>query len=88
MSKRQDKERENELQPVRMSFAIKELKERGYEVTQVNDTLLQFKHPNDFSGKTINYFPYSGWASGSTIKDGRGLEKLLRQLNKNNYENI
>jgi len=45
-------------------------------VQVIGTTQLQFEH----QGKQINYFPYSGWASGATIKDGRGLTKLLNQL--------
>lgn len=82
MSTRLNQERENTLQPLRMSAAIEKISKLGYNVTQINDTLLQFKYPNDFSGRDVNYFPYSGWASGATIKDGRGLKKLLKQITK------
>ncbi len=34
----------------------------------------------DFNGSKIKFYPYSGWATGKTIKDGRGLENLLKQL--------
>jgi len=59
-----------------MKKALDEISGLGYIPIQVNETKLQF----EFNGKVINYFPYSGWASGATIKDGRGLKNLLRQI--------
>lgn len=34
----------------------------------------------EYKGHSIKYFPYSGWATGKTIKDGRGLNNLIKQL--------
>lgn len=34
----------------------------------------------EYKGHIVKYFPYSGWATGKTIKDGRGLDNLLKQL--------
>jgi hypothetical protein len=74
---RLDIERQLELEPKRMSYAKKEIEKKGYKVTEVSSTQLQFEHTMEH---TVNFFPYSGWASGSTIKDGRGLNKLLKQI--------
>lgn len=74
---RLDKERQLRLEPKRMEVAISKIEEMGYQVTQVSDTHLKFDH---HMGHMVNYFPYSGWATGSSIKDGRGLKRLLRQL--------
>jgi len=74
---RLDIERQNTLEPKRMAYAKKEIEKKGYTVTEVSETQLVFEHT---MGHTVNFFPYSGWASGSTIKDGRGLKKLLRQI--------
>ncbi len=76
MSKRLDIERQKELEPQRLKRAKAAIKERGYVVTEVDPTHLQFKH----RGKTVNYWPYSGWATGQTINDGRGLSNLIKQL--------
>ena len=76
MSNRLDQEREAKLQPIRVAKAKKTLEELGFEVTQHGETTLRFV----FRGGTVNFFPYSGWHSGNTIQDGRGLEKLLEQL--------
>lgn len=73
---RLDLERQLELEPKRMSFAISAIKKLGYDVTKINDTKLTF----EYNGHTVYFFPYSGWHSGSTIKDGRGLQKLLSQI--------
>jgi len=77
MSNRINQEREDKLQPLRMDKAVKELEKRGFEVSH-DETRIDFI----FNGKSVLYFPYSGWASGSSIKDGRGLSRLLRQLDK------
>jgi hypothetical protein len=33
-----------------------------------------------YDGHQVKFFPYSGWHTGKSIKDGRGIEKLLAQL--------
>ena len=76
MSNRLDQEREAKLQPVRMDKAFIAISDLGYNVTQVDERELFFTYKNE----TIKYFPYSGWATGKTITDGRGLNKLLKQL--------
>jgi hypothetical protein len=70
-----DQEREKRLQPIRVKKAIEELEKLGFTV-EADETTIAFY----FKGSCIRYFPYSGWASGKTIKDGRGLERLLKQL--------
>ena len=74
---RLDKERQLRLEPQRMAYAKKEIEKKGYVVIEVSDTQLQFEH---HMGHKVNFFPYSGWASGSSIKNGRGLKKLLKQI--------
>lgn len=76
---RLDTERQNRLEPKRMAKAIEEIEKRGYTVIQLNETSLKFK-VDDIGDSYVTYFPYSGWHTGRSIKDGRGLSKLLRQL--------
>lgn len=76
MSNRLNQERQARLEPKRMETALTSLKELGYEPRQVGEVRIDFEH----KGATIQYFPYSGWATGKTIDDGRGLENLLKQL--------
>jgi len=49
---------------------------KGYPITYLDETRLEFV----YKGETIKFYPYSGWHTGKTIKDGRGLQKLLNQL--------
>ena len=77
MSGRLNQEREKELQPKRMEYATQALHAAGIKsVFAVSDSCLEF----DFKGAKIRFFPYSGWHTGKTIKDGRGIDKLLKQL--------
>lgn len=76
MSNRQDQEREAKLQPVRINKAVKEIQIRGYGVILETKTCISFM----IWGEKIRFFPYSGWHTGKGIKDGRGLENLLKQL--------
>jgi len=76
MSNRLDQEREKRLQPKRMAVAKLELNRLGFEIYNQTETSFNF----DFKGNKITYFPYSGWHSGKAIKDGRGLQNLLKQL--------
>lgn len=73
---RLNQERQAELQPERMKFAINDIQDRGYTITYQDESKLQF----EFKGHTVTYFPYSGWASGKSIIDGRGIEHLLKQI--------
>ena len=69
-------ERQRELEPERMNHAKKKLMALGFDVTEVGTTELQFT----FKGKIVRFYPYSGWATGASIKDGRGLKNLLNQI--------
>jgi hypothetical protein len=65
-------------QPQRMAYAIKKLKEAGYWPVEIDTTQLQVEAKD---GSTVRFWPYSGWFSGTSVKDGRGIENLLEQLN-------
>lgn len=73
---RLDKEKQERLEEPRMDYAIKKISELGFEVDRVSDNELNFV----FKKHLVKFFPYSGWHTGKSIKDGRGLEKLLTQL--------
>lgn len=75
---RLDKEKQKRLEPQRMAFAIKKLSELNIKTNQVSEHELQFIHKNE----TVHLFPFSGWHSGKSIVDGRGIYKLLNQLKK------
>lgn len=76
MSNRLDQNREKELQPKRIAFAVKKLNELGFISMEVDNTKIKFWH----KGEPVTFFPYSGWHTGKSIKDGRGLDNLLNQL--------
>ena len=79
MSNRLNKEREQELQPKRMEVARGKIEALGYEIFYSDATVLAFI----FNGQSVKFFPYSGWHTGKSIKDGRGLQNLLKQLKNN-----
>ena len=34
----------------------------------------------EFKGETVKYFPLKEWFTGKTVKDGRGIQNLIKQL--------
>lgn len=73
---RLDKQRQLDLQPKRMAYAVKTIREKGYVPVQVNENEIYF----NYKDKIIRYFPYSGWHTGKSIKDGRGFHNLIKQI--------
>lgn len=73
---RENIERQNKLQPTRMETAIKSLNDLGIKLEYQDETVIWFH----WMGHRVTYWPYSGWSSGQSIKDGRGLSRLLKQL--------
>lgn len=73
---RLDKLRQEKLEPERISTAIRKLTELGKEIIYRDSTKIMFDH----IGHQVTFYPYSGWHSGKSIKDGRGLENLLKQI--------
>ena len=69
-------ERQLIIEPMRIEFAKKQIEKLGFIVIKIGNTKLQF----EFNGHLVSFFPYSGWHSGKTINDGRGLNKLLKQI--------
>ena len=77
MSNRLDQEREKELQPKRVQHALTMLnKIECVKVISSDSTKIIF----EYKGCKCTIFPYSGWHSGKSIKDGRGINNLLKQL--------
>ena len=63
-------------EPKRIDYAITELTEAGFDVHYQDKTKIKFYH----NGNEITLFPFTGWHTGKSIKDGRGLNKLLKQI--------
>lgn len=73
---RLDIDRQHALEPQRLQYAKQKIEQAGYKITLETETQLQF----EFEGHKVYFFPYSGWHSGASIKDGRGINELLRQI--------
>lgn len=73
---RLDQLREETETPKRFDYAKEKLGELGFEVEYEDTTELRI----EYKGNTIKLWPYSGWFSGKGIKDGRGIDNLLSQL--------
>lgn len=71
-----NRELQKELQPERLEYARTKLEAFGYPVKVVAETTLQFI----FRGSPVTLFPYTGWFTGKTVKDGRGIHNLLKQI--------
>jgi len=70
-------ERQNELEPKRVDYAIEQLHKCGIpHMVMINDKCIEFY----YKGEKVKLFPYSGWHTGKSIVGGRGIEKLLKQL--------
>lgn len=78
MSNRLNQEREKKLQPERMEVAKDAINKLGLVIVMENETKIVFW----YKGSPVHFYPYSGWHTGKSIKDGRGLQKLLDQLKK------
>lgn len=77
-SSRLDAQREIELTPKRMKYALNKLSELGYNITQSPcGKKITFDRK---TGKSVVLFVYSGWWSGKGIGSGRGIEKLIKTL--------
>lgn len=76
MSNRLNQDREASLQTKRIAFAIDAIGKLGLTILSSDNTKVVF----EFKGERITFFPYSGWASGKSIKDGRGWAPLFEQL--------
>lgn len=71
------KERRSQKEPHRVNYAKKKLDEkRIFYIYNENKKALEFA----YKGCVIRYYPYTGWFSGRSVKDGRGLENLLKQI--------
>lgn len=63
-------------EPERMEYAVKKISALGFEITYRDKATIQFM----FKGHAVRMFPYTGWHSGKSITDGRGIENLIKQL--------
>lgn len=77
MSKRQNQERQKLLEPQRIEYAIGQLHLAGIQsIVVIKENCIEF----DFKNHQVKFFPYSGWFTGKSVKDGRGIQNLLNQI--------
>ena len=60
----------------RIEYAKKKFTELKITFTIIGKKEIQFNHKDEL----IKFFPYTGWHTGKSITDGRGIENLLKQL--------
>ena len=77
MSKGKKSQTDLKVQAERMDYAINKLIEHDIEFTALDAATIEIDNHNGFK---IHFFPYTGWHTGKGIKDGRGLQNLLKQL--------
>ena len=66
-------------EPGRREYVLTELRKRGFQPEEDEENkCIRFS----FRGNVITVWPYKGWFSGKGVKDGRGISKLLKQLDR------
>lgn len=73
---RLDKKRQDKLEPIRIQTAINKLNKIVF-ILSVTDKEIRFMYKDHI----ITFYAYSGWFTGKTVTDGRGLDNLIKQLN-------
>jgi len=69
---------QQKLEPIRINNSLTEFEKLGIEIFEIDAAKIVFI----FKNEKCFFYPYSGWHTGKTIKDGRGLQNLLKQLKK------
>jgi hypothetical protein len=59
-----------------MEVAALAIQKLGYTIIHQDYTELRFMYNNEL----VKFYPYSGWHTGRSIRDGRGLQELLNQI--------
>lgn len=60
----------------RMKYALAELNKLGVTILHYDETKIVID--NNFS--KVTFYPFTGWFTGKSVKDGRGIKNLLKQL--------
>lgn len=69
----------SEKEPGRREYVLNELRKRGFKPEEDEEKkCIRFS----FQGNVITVYPYKGWFTGKGVKDGRGISKLLKQIDK------
>ena len=70
------KGRRSELISERMAHAKKKIGKAGFAFTCPDDLTIAFRYKCEI----VRFYPYTGWFTGKTVHDGRGLQNLLNQI--------
>lgn len=62
-------ERQERLEPERIAHAVRRIEQLGYTITLRDNKKIQFTH----KGKTVTFFPYSGWQPAKRYRTDEGL---------------
>ena len=60
----------------RFGYALNELIRLNIEIDLITDNCIEFT----FNNERVKLFPFTGWHSGKSIKDGRSIKNLINQL--------
>lgn len=77
--KERAQENRGNREPGRKEYVMKALRERGY-APEWNDADRAVRF--SYKGNIVTVWPYKGYFSGKGVKDGRGIRKLLNQLDR------
>lgn len=78
-----NQESKKEIQEKRVQSCEHALIDLGVEIHHRSKTEIRFMH----KGHEVKFFPYTGWHTGKSIKDGRGFNKLTKQLKNGDTTN-
>lgn len=84
MAKRSEewKRRRSEVLPGRLDWAKKRFAQAGIPLVKESDMALIVR----VRCHNVTYYPFTGWFFGKGIKDGRGLENLIKQCQAGNHQ--
>lgn len=64
----------------RLNYAIKLFKENGITHSEFDQQAKSIKISHN--GGIVTFFPYTGWFTGKSVVDGRGINNLIKQIIK------
>ena len=73
------KAKRSELITERMTHAKRKIGQAGYAYLCPDDLTITFR----YNCETVRFYPFTGWFTGKTVRDGRGLQNLLKQITNN-----
>lgn len=71
-----DTDRQKELTPKRIQYAEDRIRALGLDIISMDANKIVFSYRQE----AITLYVYSGWYTGRGIKDGRGIDNLIKQL--------